>query len=155
MAVMYCARRLAASSARERERRPDLRAHGKVETRRRDADDLVLAAVDVDRLPDDRRVGGESALPQAVAEHDAPMPSDGLFFGQKRAAGGRLRRRASAKKSARDEKSLHVLGLVPADEVDRPPLERGEVLERAALPPEVEVVGRARWPRGGFVVALA
>ena len=62
----------------ERERSPDLRTHGEVESGRRDADDLVLLSVDVDRLR--RRSTGRTRTGAATARGrarraDAARPS--------------------------------------------------------------------------------
>ena len=69
------------------------------------------------------------------------MPSDGLFFRQKGPSRDRLDAERREEVGAHEE-SLHVLGLVPANEVGGPPFERGEVLERTNRSPEIEVVGR-------------
>ena len=70
----------------ERERRPDLRAVGKREARRRHADDLVRLAVDDDAASDDRRVAVEAPLPNAVADDDDVMAAERLVVAHEAAA---------------------------------------------------------------------
>ncbi len=101
----------------------------------------VLLAIDLDGAADDRGIGGEAALPEAMAEHDAPVLADRFVLGQEHPAGGGLNAH-DREEVRRDVEALHVLGLVFADEIGRPPLECREVLEDALLPPHVEEVRR-------------
>ena len=76
---------------------------------------------------------------------DPPVPALRLLVEQEASTHHRLhaQRREEVR---RDEEALHVLRLVPADQVRRPPLEGREPLERVGLLPlHIEVVG---WREG-------
>ena len=64
----------------------------------RHADDRELDAGDLDRPPDDRRVGGELLLPGRMAEHgDGVSTGDAILLRQEPATDRRRRRRACEK----------------------------------------------------------
>ena len=90
---------------------------------------------------DDRRVGREAALPQAVSEHDAAVLSARFLLGEEVAPCDRLDAE-HAEEICRHEKALHVLGFVLADQVGVPELPGREPLEGVGLLPlHVEEVG--------------
>jgi hypothetical protein len=126
---------------REGERRPDLRAVGKVESERGDADDFVGLSIERDRLADDRRIAAEPALPDSMTENGSAMLSRSLFGGKESAAERRLDPERS-KEIGRYPEALHALGFVVAEHADVPPLHRDEALKRGGLSPPVEEVGR-------------
>jgi hypothetical protein len=62
------------------ERRPELRVGvGKLKARTHDADNLVLNAVEHDRLSKNRAVSTESAMPHRVADDRNPVKAGHLF----------------------------------------------------------------------------
>ena len=66
----------------DRDRRPELHLpRREIETWRHHSDDRRRSAVQRDRLAEDVRVGGEPALPHAVAQHDHVVLARRVFFG--------------------------------------------------------------------------
>ena len=134
----------------ERERRPQLGAHRKIESRRHDADDDRLIAVGAHGASDDRRIRAETPPPQAVAEHDALRVRGHLFVGAERAPDRRVRVERVEERGG-DEEAEDALRLVAAHQVRVPPERRRQMLDRAALElaPPVEKIGA----RHGFAAA--
>jgi hypothetical protein len=127
-------------------RAPQRRAVRHIEAGRRDADDLVRLAVDLDGLPDDVGAGREAALPQRMAEHDdTPIARR---VGRVDEPSERRRLLEDGEVISRNLIALHALGLVRTGEVDLPPAEDRHALEclRLVLPVE-EVRRRDRFAR--------
>ena len=115
---------------------------------------FVLLAIDLDGAADDRGIGREAALPETMAEHDAPMLTDCFVLGQEHPPGSGFNAH-DREEVRRDVEALHVLRLVFADEIGCPPLECREVLEDTRLPPHVEKVGRGHRSATVEIVRLA
>ena len=81
------------------DRRPDLGALGEIELLRHDADDREGPIASVTFRADDRRVAGEPALPERVAEHE-DAPGGGLVL----LAAGRCGREGAARAGCRRTK---------------------------------------------------
>ena len=134
----------------EHQRRPQLGGLGEVftevgrqaETGRHHADDLVAAAVELDRPADDRRVTAEAPLPQPVAQQD-----DGGAV-----AGGVLARAEPASEHRHGPESLEDVrgdlpgadpfGIAVAGEVGLPGAPRGDVAQQPRALAVVAHLGR-------------
>jgi hypothetical protein len=74
---------IGAPLGRERQRRPDLRANGKVESGRRYANDCVGLVANHQVAADDFRIRAEPLAPPPVTDHDDPVMAGLLFASRK------------------------------------------------------------------------
>ena len=127
-------------AARERDRHPDVGERiGMRERRRHHADDVVAAAVELERLADDVGPGGEAAPPEGIAEHDDVAPSRIVVALEQRPA-ERRRRAQHREVSGRELLADDAFGPIGAGDRERAiPVDLHRVEERGLLPPGVEV----------------
>ncbi len=117
--------------------------------RRHHADDDVRAAFHHDRAADDAAIAREQPLPDAIPEHDDFVATRAIVGGFDHAAEQR-RRAEQRKQRAADARAVDALGQVEAGEVERPPGEQSEAVERRQIPaPVLEIRKGAAGDRAG------
>src|SRR5262249_11612527 len=67
---------------RKRNRSPNVDPFWELEAPRHDSNDRIALAVQIQALPDQFRISGESPLPQSTADHYDVISAWGFFLGQ-------------------------------------------------------------------------